>query len=78
VLLYRGGYDVWNWGDQAILRAYEWLYEQADFRPPSDDAWTAWLVDYHYRTDGRFSAGLSEFSTGKTMDWTDWTHGGGG
>ncbi len=72
VILYRAGYDVWNWEDKAILRAFEWLYDQADYPAPRDDAWTAWLVDHYYNTGGRFSAGLS-ISTGKTMDWTDWT-----
>jgi hypothetical protein len=76
VVLSRAGYDVWNWGDKAFLRAFGWLYIEADFpATDSDDRWLAWLVDYYYSTSGRFNAGPAT-GKGKIMDWTDWTHGG--
>lgn len=75
VILYRAGYDVWNWEDKAILRAFEWLYDVANFPPTdTDDVWLPWLVDYYYATNGRFNVGPAK-GAGKTMDWTDWTHG---
>ena len=74
VVLYRAGYDTWSWGDQAILRAYEWLYDPDRGNFPandSDDSWTSGLVDYFYCTQHfrRPSTG-----DGKLMDWSDWTH----
>jgi hypothetical protein len=31
MVLERAGYDVWSWGDKALLRAFQWLEHQADF-----------------------------------------------
>jgi hypothetical protein len=74
VVLSQAGYDVWNWEDQAFLRAFEWLYNKADFQATdNDDRWLPWLVDFYYSTTGRFNVGPASGS-GKTMDWTDWTH----
>ena len=76
VILYRAGMiDVWDWQDKAILRAFEWAYNVADFpATDSDDRWMTWLIDYYYGTNGRFQNGQSAACCGKTMDWTDWTH----
>jgi hypothetical protein len=72
VVLYRAGYDVWNWADRAMLRAFEWLYDEADFpADEGDDSWTSGLVDYFYCTT-RFRRPST--GQGKIMDWTDWTH----
>lgn len=71
VLLNRAGYDAFNWEDKAILRAYQWLYNEADFPAQGDDTWQMPLVDYYYGTnywDG------SRTNTGKNMGWTGWTH----
>jgi hypothetical protein len=74
VVLSRAGYDVWNWEDKAFLRAFEWLYDVADFPATAgDDIWTSYIVDYYYNTGGRFNVGPATGS-GKVMDWTDWTH----
>jgi hypothetical protein len=73
VILYRKGYDVWNWEDQAILRAFEWLHNEANFPAEGDDDWEPHLVNYYYGT------GLpAEVPTtpGKNVGWTDWTHSG--
>ena len=69
-ILHRAGYDVWNWEDQAILRAVTWLY---DMQSPAegDDTWQPHLVNAYYGTD--FSAPVPA-SLGKNMAWTDWTH----
>ncbi|MEE9395936.1 MAG: alginate lyase family protein [Methylococcales bacterium] len=71
VILHRAGYNSFYWGDKALLRAYQWLHDQADFPPEGDDTWQLPLVDYFYGThywDG------SPTRCGKNMCWTDWTH----
>lgn len=72
VILHRAGYDTFNWNEKAILRAYKWLHEQANFPPTDDDVWQLPLVDYYYGTN--FWDG-STTDCGKNMCWTDWTHG---
>jgi hypothetical protein len=72
VILSNAGYDVWNWEDQALLRAVRWLHEQANFPAEGDDAWQPHLVNYYYGTD--FPA-VVPARPGKNVGWTDWTHG---
>lgn len=72
-ILHRAGYDTWNWQDQALLRAYRWLYEVADFPAQGDDRWQLPLIDAVYGT--KFWDG-APVGHGKNMGWTDWTHGG--
>ena len=71
VILYRRGYDVWNWEDQAFGRAFNWLHEQASFPATNDDSWTPHIINYYYGTNfpAPVPAGL-----GKNMAYTDWTH----
>lgn len=73
VILYRAGYDVWNWEDQAMLRAFMWLHDEADYPAQGDDTWEPHLVNYFYNTS--FPAPIPS-SPGKNMGWTDWTHSG--
>jgi hypothetical protein len=71
MILQRAGYDTFNWENQAILRAYEWLHEVAAFYCEGDDTWQMPLLDYVYGTyywDGKNTR------PGKNMAWTDWTH----
>ena len=70
-ILHRAGYDTWNWNSQALLRAYKWLHEQANFPAGGDDEWQPFLVNHVYHTS--FPA-HTPASTGKHMGWTDWTH----
>jgi len=72
VILSRAGYDVWNWSDRALLRAYQWLYVQAAFPATGDDTWQLPLIDRYYHTS--YWRG-DAVSSGKNMGWTDWTHG---
>ncbi len=72
VILSRLGYEVWNWQDRALLRAYQWLHSQANFAATGDDTWQLHLVNYYYRT--QFPA-LIPSPPGKNIGWTDWTHG---
>jgi hypothetical protein len=77
VILHRQGYDVWNWEDQAVLRAVQFLYNLQRAHPmeewwaPGDDRWIPWLVNAVYGTD--FPTEPVTFP-GKNMGWTDWTH----
>lgn len=76
VLLHRAGYDVWNWSDQALLRAIEWLYTDHSTGGPlrsatGDDEWLIHLVNYYYKTN---FPEATPSKIGKVMDWTDWTH----
>jgi hypothetical protein len=72
VILHRAGYDVWNWCDRALLRTYQWLYQEAQFPAQGDDEWQMPLVNYYYGTD--FSCRVPA-RAGKNVGWTDWTHG---
>jgi len=70
VILARAGYGVFEWSDQALLRAVTWLYESCDFPASGDDTWLPHLVNAHYGSD--FPAPVPT-SPGKNMGWTDWT-----
>lgn len=71
VILQRAGYDPFSWQDAAILRAFRWLFEQADFPPARDDVWEVHLVNAMYGAG--FSAAASA-TPGKNMGYTDFTH----
>ncbi|MBW2530810.1 MAG: alginate lyase family protein, partial [Deltaproteobacteria bacterium] len=79
-MLHRRGYSAYQWQDEALLRAYEFLlslhqqYGQwfDDATVTGDDRWQTWMVNRRYGTDlPRASAA----GFGKPMGWTDWTHG---
>jgi len=72
VLLSRQGYDVWNWGDKALLRAYTWLHNVAKYPAEGDDTWQTHVVNHVYGTN--FPA-PTPARAGKNFGWTDWTHG---
>ncbi len=71
VILRRAGYDVFEWQDQALLRAFQWLYTQNGFPAQGDDVWMIPLVNYYYGTTFPCEGPLKP---GKNMGWTDWTH----
>lgn len=71
VILHRAGYKAFDWGDRALLRAYQWLHTEADYKPTGDNGWQLPLVDYFYGTD--FWDGVPT-RCGKNMCWTDWSH----
>jgi len=71
IILSRVGYDVWNWEDQAILRAFEWLHNEANFSATGDDTWQPHVVNFYYGT--HFPAPVPA-NPGKNVGWTDWTH----
>jgi PKD repeat protein len=72
MILDRAGYDVWNWEDRALLRAFSWLHEEAEFPAEGDDDWQPHVINHYYGTD--FPAPVPTHP-GKIVGWTDWTHG---
>ena len=71
VVLSRRGYDVWNWENQALLRAFRWLHDVAAFPAVGDDSWQPHVINRVYGTS--FPAPLPA-RAGKNVGWTDWTH----
>jgi hypothetical protein len=71
-ILYRAGYDVWNWENQALLRAMKWLYHEADYPADGDDEWLPHIVNYFYKAS--FPAPFPAVP-GKNAGWTDWLYG---
>lgn len=73
-ILFRRGYDVYEWEDRALLRATNFLWElEQEF--PDEDWWEPdvpvyWIVNYRYETS--FPVEGSGF--GRNVGWTDWTH----
>lgn len=72
-LLSRQGYDAFGWQNNAIRRAYTWLYVVDLFPAKGDDAWQIPLVNKVYGT--RFPV-LSPVAPGKNVGYTDWSFGG--
>lgn len=70
-ILYRAGYDTWNWENKALLRAVQFLHN-IGWEAEGDDTWTPWIINYHYGTNFPTK---SPTNPGKNMGWTDWTHG---
>jgi len=71
VILDRAGYDVWNWEDQALLRAFTWLHETCGYPAEGDDLWQPFIINHYYGTD--FPTPTVSRS-GKNMTRTCWTH----
>ncbi|MHC4099461.1 MAG: alginate lyase family protein [Planctomycetota bacterium] len=71
VILSRQGHDVWDWQDQALLRAFRWLHQEADYPAVGDDTWQPHVVNHFYGTI--FPAPVPS-RPGKNVGWTDWTH----
>ena len=70
-ILNRAGFPTWDWQDQALLRAVNFLYS-IDWKPTGDDEWLVWLINHSYKTN--FPTVIPE-KPGKNMGWTDWTFG---
>ena len=76
-LLSRQGYDAWEWQDQAVRRAAEFLFElnerspHEDWAAPDGNQWIPWLLN------ARYGAGFPTqipAQPGKSMGFADWTH----
>jgi hypothetical protein len=51
VILSRAGYDVWNWQEKALLRAFEWVHQVAQYPAEGDDTWMPHLFNSRYGTN---------------------------
>ena len=71
VMLERLGMPAWQWGDRALLRAFEWLHEHADYPAEGDDTWLPHIINRAYGT--QFPAPVPT-SPGKAIGFADWTH----
>ena len=71
-ILHRAGYPAWEWGDRALLRAFNWLHDVADYPAKGDDTWQPHIVNFRYGS--AFPAPVPT-KPGKLMGWSDWTHG---
>ncbi len=72
MILYRAGYDVWNWENAALRRAFEWLYQQANYPAARDDRWQLYIINHYYQTN---FATPNPARPGKNVGWTNWTLG---
>lgn len=75
-LLARNGHpDAWSWGDDALLRAVDYLARLDDrfggWRASGDDRWIPWLVNHATGSVYPAEAGVQ---AGKNLGFTDWTH----
>ncbi|HYM81859.1 MAG TPA: alginate lyase family protein [Candidatus Limnocylindria bacterium] len=74
-ILRCGGYDAWNWQDQALERAVQFLHDLdqrfGGWWAGGDDEWNVWLVN---AANGSQFPTESPAGAGKIMAWTDWTH----
>jgi hypothetical protein len=75
-LLNRHGYPAWAWGDNAVLRAADFLARidalWGGWWATSDDAWQPYVVNRAYGTSLR----TAPASDGKILGWTSWVYGG--
>lgn len=74
-LLYRQGYDVYEWSDRALLRATRFLW-RLDREFPGEGWWEAdipiyWIINYRYHT--HFPV-VARTAIGRNVGWTSWTH----
>jgi hypothetical protein len=69
-ILQRAGYPAYEWQDQALLRAVQFLYSLG-WAPQADDEWLVWLVNHAYGTDFPTNP---QARPGKNLGWTSWTH----
>ena len=49
-MLELAGYPAFFWGNQALLRAVQWLHESANFPAEGDDTGTPWQINDVYGT----------------------------
>jgi hypothetical protein len=71
VILQEAGHAAFDWENRAILRAFKWLYTQANYPAGGDDAWLVPVINHYYRTS---YAPAEVGRPGKVMAWTEWTH----
>jgi hypothetical protein len=75
-LLYRQGYDAWNWEHKALLRAVRFLLnlhsrypESGEWDAKGDDDWIPWLINARFRVK---LPSKKPTHHGKNSGFTDW------
>lgn len=69
-MAYRAGYtDIWDYCDQALLRAVEFNYRQG-WAAEGDDRWQIPVINRAYGANIPVTGG----GAGKNVGWTLWTH----
>jgi len=80
-MLYRNGYDSYNWSNQAVLRSVQFLkrlndtYGNTSWFSRFQGSWAAWMG---YLVNARYGlalpvSGAAEAIGNGTMAWTDWS-----
>ena len=72
-MLYRAGYDSYNWQDKAILRAMKFVTTVMPDSASQPTSWMTWIAKKRYGA-GAFSYTPQANGGGRLMDWADWTH----
>ena len=72
IILHRAGYGAFQFGNSALLRAFQWLHNVAKFPAEGDDSWEPHVINHFYGTN--FPA-VTPTRPGKTVGFTDWTLG---
>jgi len=72
VILRRAGYNPFQWGNRALLRAFTWLHDEVNFPAAGDDSWEPHVMNHYYGTN--FPAPIPA-RPGKAVGFTDWTLG---
>jgi hypothetical protein len=81
-ILQRFGFDPWQWGNQALRRAVEWMFFDGDGKTKwdtcgdSNKRYVLDLVDYAYGSNfiARMSCAPDASREGRNIAWTSWTH----
>lgn len=68
-VLERAGYPFFDWSDEAVVRAYEWLHDVADCPASGDDTFAPFAVDHFAGTS---FAGSAPSNPGKNAGFFDW------
>ncbi len=71
MLLDRAGYDVWQWEDKALLRAFTWLYDVAGYQAKGDDTWQPYVINHFYNVNLPV---VVPSKPGKGIGFTDWIY----
>lgn len=71
VILTRAGYDAFDWQDKALLRAYQWLVDQASYPAEGNDTWIPFVINHYYGTS--FAVQVGNDNAGKNVGFTEWT-----
>lgn len=70
-LLSRAGYDAWNWSDQSLLRATDFLWRMGWDIEYTVQRYVPWIINARYGTD--YPTRDAHF--GRVFGYTDWLYG---